>query len=220
MNKRLIFIFFGPPGSGKGTQAEFLAKKINLPVISTGALLRQEIAGATVWGKQAKEQVASGRLVSDQLVEQIVGRRLSAPDTAKGFILDGYPRSAAQLRGLLTRLGENDEIWLVEIKVGDREVLNRLTGRRVCACGMSYHLVYKPPRVAGRCDDCGQKLALRDDDKPAVVKTRLAAYQQTAKPLLAYGERLGRLISINGEQPIPKVWSDLSKEITKKISKR
>jgi adenylate kinase len=211
-----VFIFFGPPGSGKGTQSEMLGERLKLPVISTGALLRQEETNKTPLGLKAKRFVKKGELVPDKLIAEIIKKRLAKRDTARGFILDGYPRDKVQLDDLLSMVQDKYAIWPVEIKVSDREVLNRLSGRRVCPnCGAGWHLVYKPTKQAGICDVCGHKLAIREDDRPAVVRQRLAGYKETVKDLLAYAKKNKSLISINGEQSIAKVKKDILVKIKK-----
>ncbi len=214
----LVFIFFGPPGSGKGTQSVVLGQKLGLPVISTGDLLRRQEAAKSPLGLKARRYTKRGQLVPNKLIHQIIAARLAKRDTAKGFILDGYPRDAAQLDDLLALVQDKYIIWLIEVKVGDKEVINRISGRRICnACGASFHVLYKPPKQAGMCDVCGKKLSIREDDKPAVVRQRLADYKATAAPLLAYGKKHKTLISINGQQTIPKVRQDIFAKIVKLI---
>lgn len=212
---RFIFIFFGPPGSGKGTQSDVLGAKLGYPVISTGELLRHEEKIKSVLGLKARRYIKKGELVPDELIHKMMQRRLTKRDTAKGFILDGYPRDSAQLDDLLKLTQTKYEIWLIEIKVSDKEVVNRLSGRRVCDCGASYHLVYKPSKKSGICDLCGKKLYIREDDKPAVVRQRLAHYKASATPLIAYGKKHKRLISIKGEQAIVKVRQEIFARVNK-----
>ena len=210
---RLILIFFGPPGSGKGTQTDRLGAELKLPVISTGELLRHEESLKSALGVKARRYIKKGDLVPDELIHAMMAGRLAKKDTAKGFILDGYPRDQHQLYDLL-QLTKDDNIWLIEIKVKDREVLNRISGRRICDnCGASYHLVYSPPKKPGICDACGKKITIREDDKPAVVHERLAQYKATAKPLGSFGRKIRHLIIINGEQSINKVYKDILKQI-------
>lgn len=213
---KLIFIFFGPPGSGKGTQSVVLGQKLGLPVISTGELLRRQEAAKSPLGLKARRYTKRGQLVPDKLINQVISQRLAKRDTAKGFILDGYPRDAHQLDDLLALVQDKYTIWLIEVKVGDKEVINRISGRRVCkACGAGFHVLYKPPKQTGVCDVCGKKLSIREDDKPAVVRQRLADYKATAAPLLAYGKKHRTLISINGQQTIAKVRQDIFKVVDK-----
>jgi len=217
--KRLIFIFFVPPGSGKGTQSDMLGEKLGWPVISTGELLRWHLHHKTEVGKKAAKYIEKGKLVPDKVVEELVMHRLAKPDTKAGVIFDGFPRDAKQLKDLVKILKKTDIVWPVEIRVRDKEVINRLAGRRVCDCGASYHLVYKPAKVAGICDVCGKKIYIREDDKPKVIHERLAHYKASAKPLLEYAKELGRLMSFDGEQSIKmvkaEIWADVKKLIKK-----
>lgn len=219
MNKKIIIIFWGPPGSGKGTQADRLGEKIKLPVISPGELLRHERDKGTILGKQIADRLARGRLVPDEVVERILDARLRKPDARAGFILDGYPRRLSQLRLLkkrLTRLGkENNLVFAFYIKVSDKEVKKRLGGRLVCDCGAEYHTIYSPPKKKGICDLCGGKLYRRQDDAPEIIKTRLARFHKRIKPLLRDWQKYYPLIKINGEQSIEKVGQDIGKEVRK-----
>lgn len=211
-----VFIFFGPPGSGKGTQSDMLSTKLNLPAVSTGELLRNEQRLKTKLGKEAARYMKQGKLAPDKIVEVLMDKRLIKRDMSKGFILDGYPRNQSQLDDLLRLLKDKYEIWLIEVRVQDKEVINRLSGRRICLkCGASFHLVYKPSKKIGVCDVCGSKLAIREDDKPATVRGRLKRYKETAEPLLVYAKKKKRLISINGEQSITKVKKDIFDKIEK-----
>lgn len=217
MNKsRLIFIFFGPPGSGKGTQSDVLGEKLGLPVISTGELLRYEEKIKSPLGVKARRYIKKGELVPDALIHKMMAKRLTKRDTAKGFILDGYPRDKGQLDDLLKLVQDKYDIWAIEIKVRDKEVINRMSGRRICLkCGASFHLLYKPSKKSGICDVCGSKLSIREDDKPAVVKERLAHYKDSAEAILDFAKKGKKLISIDGEQSIPNVRKDIFKAIDK-----
>lgn len=210
MNKNII-IFFGPPGSGKGTQADLLAKKIEWKKISTGDLLRAEIAAKTRLGKLAAKYPQAGKLVPDKIVFSLVDKSLK--QKAVGFIFDGFPRNRLQLKELLGMLKKvlkkNDQILALEIIVSDQEVKQRLGQRRMCACGAVYHLKYNPPINDGVCDICGSKLFTRNDDKPKVIAHRLKIYHREGRPLLDYFKKQGKLIKINGEQPIKKIHEDI-----------
>jgi adenylate kinase len=214
---RLVLIFLGPPGSGKGTQSDFLAEKLAWPVISTGELLRWHLHHQTALGKRAKKYMDTGKLVPDKLVEDLVAHRLSKPDTRRGLIFDGFPRDGRQLLALLGMLKKTDQVYVVEIQVSDKEVLNRLVGRRVCDCGASYHLVYKPPQKAGICDLCGKRLYLREDDRPAVIRERLRSYKLASKPLLTYAEDNAKLLAFDGHQPIKTVKSQIWQAVKKLV---
>lgn len=220
MNKtKQVFIFFGPPGSGKGTQSEMLSAKLKLPAVSTGELLRNEKRLKTKLGLSAARYMKQGQLAPDKIVEALMDQRLLKRDMAKGFILDGYPRSQAQLDDLMRLLKDKYDIWFIEIRVKDKEVINRLSGRRICPkCGANWHLVYNPPKKSGICNVCGAKLTTREDDKPATVRGRLSRYKDTAEPLLVYAKKKKRLISLNGEQSIAKVQKDVLAKIAKLIN--
>jgi len=219
MNKKIIIIFWGPPGSGKGTQADKLGEKIKLPVISPGELLRHERDRGTALGKQIAARLARGRLVPDEVVEKILDARLKKQDVRAGFILDGYPRRLSQLRFLKKRLarlgGENNLIFAFYIKVSDREVKRRLGGRLVCDCGAEYHTIYSPPKKKGICDLCGGKLYRRKDDAPEIIQARLARFHKRIKPLLRDWQKHYPLIRINGEREIEEVGQEIEKEVEK-----
>lgn len=215
---RFVFIFLGPPGSGKGTQSDVLGEKLKYPVISTGELLRREEALKSDLGLKARRYIKRGVLVPDLLIQQMIERRLAKRDTARGFILDGYPRDGKQLDDMNKLLQDKYQIWFVEVKINDREALNRISGRRVCDCGASYHLVYNPSKKSGLCDLCGKKIYIREDDKPAVVRQRLSDYQDGVAPLLAFAKKRRRLIGINGRQSIAKVRHDIWHKVAKIIA--
>jgi len=201
-------IFLGPPGAGKGTQAQELAREWGVPHIATGDMLREAVAAKTALGLEAKRHMDSGGLVPDDVVIGLVGERLAQPDAKAGCVLDGFPRTVAQaeaLDALFARAGiALDRV--IYFDVPRAELLRRLTGRRVCrACGRTFHLVSAPPRVAGTCDDCGGELYQRADDSEATVATRLDVYQTQTAPLLDYyrGRRL--LAEVAGEGSVAGV---------------
>ncbi len=206
MTKKII-IFFGPPGSGKGTQAEMLAKITDWKKISTGDLFRTEIAAKTKLGNLANKYIKDGKLVPDKVTVNLVEQGLK--QKATGFIFDGFPRNRQQLNYLSAIfkkiLIKNDQIYAINVAVSDKEVKQRLSQRRMCACGKVYHLVYNPPINAGVCDICGSKLFIRNDDKPNVISNRLKIYHSKIKFILDYWQKKGKLIKINGEQPIKKI---------------
>lgn len=211
-------IFFGPPGSGKGTQAVKVAEKLKLPLISTGDLLRQELARASQLGKIARKFMEKGKLVPDELLEQLVSRRLTKPDAKGGAIFDGFPRSTDQQEFLLSKLRNTlkaGAVSAVLIDVGDKQVKGRLSGRRACICGAVYHLKFNPPKRAGVCDRDGKKLFIRNDDKPKVIADRLKVYHRQSRPLIEFWQKSGRLLKINGEQSIDSVWRELKRELKK-----
>ncbi len=181
-------IILGAPGAGKGTQADRLAKQYHIPHISTGDLLRTEITKRSHLGLIAKEIMASGQLLSDDIIFSMLKERLKNPDCANGFILDGYPRTIAQAEQLKTSHITIDRI--IEIKIDDREVINRISGRRVHQpSGRVYHLTYNPPKKPGFDDLTGQPLVQREDDRAEIVKSRLEIYHRQTEPLIDYYEK-------------------------------
>jgi adenylate kinase len=210
-----VIIFFGPPGSGKGTQAEMLAKITNWKKISTGDLFRSEISAKTKIGKMVEKYIVNGKLVPDKITVKLVEHDLK--QKAFGFIFDGFPRNKKQLSQLLDlfkkTLKKNDKIYAIEVAVSDKEVKQRLGQRRMCACGKVYHLVYNPPINAGICDICGSKLFIRNDDKPKVISHRLKIYHHEGEPILDYWQKQGKLIKIDGEQPIKKIHGEIMQKL-------
>ena len=209
-------ILLGAPGAGKGTQAELLVKKLSIPAISTGNMLREAIANGTDLGKKAKEYMDEGNLVPDDLILGIVAERVSRPDCARGFILDGVPRTLAQAEALEDRGVKIDHV--ISIEVDDSEIERRMTGRRVCAkCGASYHVSANPPKVEGVCDDCGGELTIRKDDAPETVRKRLQVYHSTTEVLKDFYGKLGRLCIVNGSQSIEDANRDILKVIEAQV---
>lgn len=190
-------ILLGAPGAGKGTQAEIICDKLNIPTISTGAILRQAIADGTEMGKKAKSYMDAGDLVPDEVIVGIVRDRLSRDDCKNGFILDGVPRTIAQAEAI-DAMGIKIDVAL-DIEVKDSTIIERVSGRRVCSCGASYHVKYKPPKVEGICDKCGKPLTIRKDDEPATVLDRLENYHKLTEPLKDYYRAKGTLVEIDGE---------------------
>ena len=194
-------ILLGAPGAGKGTQAELLVKKLSIPAISTGNMLREAIANGTELGKKAKQYMDEGSLVPDELILGIVADRVAQPDCQKGFILDGVPRTVAQAEALEQMGVVIDKV--VDLEVADEIIIHRLAGRRVCsACGASYHLENKPSREPDRCDRCGGALIIRQDDAPETVKGRLKAYHELTEPLIAFYRERGKLVVVEGHESI------------------
>ncbi|KKR91154.1 hypothetical protein A3D45_02180 [Candidatus Falkowbacteria bacterium RIFCSPHIGHO2_02_FULL_42_9] len=214
MQKKII-IFFGPPGSGKGTQAELLAKKTGWKKISTGDLLRAEVAAGTKLGRTANRYMKAGKLAPDKLIINLVDNNLKVK--SPGFIFDGYPRNFKQLTDLLAmfkkRISQSDPVYALEVAVSDSAVKQRLGKRRMCACGKVYHLFYNSPINDGICDICGGKLFIRNDDKPKVIAHRLKIYHQRGKSILRYWQKQGILIKINGEQPISKIHEEIMERL-------
>jgi adenylate kinase len=209
-------IFLGAPGAGKGTQATALAAAAGVPHIATGDMLREALAKGTPLGLQAKQYMESGALVPDDVVIGLVGERLEQPDAARGWVLDGFPRTVAQaeaLDQLLVKRGAEIERVLF-IDVTRAELLRRLTGRRVCPrCGATYHLVSALPREPGVCDRCGAALEQRADDTETAVAKRLDVYRTQTTPLLDYYRDRGVLTEIDGEGAVPAVAAEIRRAL-------
>jgi adenylate kinase len=205
-------ILMGLPGAGKGTQAEQIVAKYNIPHISTGDMFRAAMKAETEMGLQAKSFIDKGALVPDEVTIGIVRERLSQDDCVRGFLLDGFPRTVAQasaLEEIMKDLGKKID-YVLKINVDSGLLLKRLTGRRICKeCGATYHLEFNPPAKADVCDKCGGELYQRSDDNEETVANRLDVNIKQTKPLLDFYEELGYLQSINGEQDINKVFADI-----------
>jgi adenylate kinase len=185
-------ILLGPPGAGKGTQAEILGRRLGIPVISTGNMLRAAVKSLTPVGLKAKSYMDAGELVPDEVIIEMTNERLGEPDCAGGYILDGMPRTLAQARALEETGVEFDVALSIEIT--DAEIAARMTGRRSCPdCGAVYHVESNPPKSAGVCDECGSELVTRGDDKPETVKNRLAVYHRETEPLKEFYRERGKL---------------------------
>ncbi|HEX3690463.1 MAG TPA: adenylate kinase [Solirubrobacteraceae bacterium] len=201
MAQQLNLILFGPPGAGKGTQAERLRKDFELPYIATGDMLRSNVKDQTELGKQAKAYMDAGDLVPDELMLAMAADRLAEDDAQDGFILDGFPRTIEQAQALekqLSGMGRRVTAALL-IDVPDEEVIRRLSGRRMCVkSGHSYHVEFDPPKHDGVCDQDGSRLVQRDDDKPDVIQNRLRVYHDKTKPLVDHYDKLGLMRRIDG----------------------
>lgn len=217
--KKQIFIFIGPPASGKGTQAEILEEKLKIPMISIGELLRHEKDNKSEIGRRIEDILSQGKLVSDDIVEEVLVKRLASKDVKNGFILDGYPRNESQLKHLEGRLniimGDGDELITIYVHTSDEEAIHRISGRRVCKCGEVYHIKTNPPKIENICDKCGEELHHREDDKPEVIKTRIEQFHKQVEPLLNYFKANSNFIEINGDQSI----EEAAQEIWRKINK-
>jgi len=207
MKNLLKIVLFGPAGSGKGTQAVMLSKKYDLPILAVGDIFRREIKNQTDLGKSIASMINRGQLIPDKITTQIVLKELAGEKYKNGFILDGYPRNIRQLEDLEKSLGVTHAI---ELMVSDNEAIKRLSNRRICSkCGAIYHLQNKPPKRNGVCDVCGGKLIVRDDDKLEAIKKRLEIYHQETEPILNYYFEKKKLIRVNGEQSIEKIFGDI-----------
>ena len=205
-------ILLGAPGAGKGTQAEIICAKLNIPSISTGNILRAAVKEGTEMGLKAKSFMDAGALVPDDVIVGIVKERLAEPDCAKGFILDGMPRTIAQGEALEQMGVEIDKV--VNLIVPDEAITRRMSGRRVCAkCGASYHIVNKPSAKEGVCDRCGGELAIRKDDEPATVLDRLKAYHEQTEPLVEFYRTRGKLAEIKFCPSIEETTAEVMKAL-------
>ncbi len=205
-------VLMGLPGAGKGTQAEKIVEKYGIPHISTGDMFRAAIKEGTELGLKAKAFMDEGKLVPDEVTIGIVHERLSQPDCEKGFLLDGFPRTVPQAEALDSILEELDRPveHTINIEVEKDELIARLSGRRICkTCGASYHLIFNPPAVEGKCDKDGGELYTRADDNPETVANRLEVNMNQAQPLLDFYQAKGVLTNIDGQQDINKVFADL-----------
>jgi len=204
----LALILFGPPGSGKGTQSKLLVKTLGIPQISTGDMLREHVRKGNAVGTKVEAKMKAGILVKDEVVNRLVEERLAQPDAARGFILDGYPRTRAQaetLCGMLAGLGA--EAVVIHLVVDYNEVIARLTGRRQCpVCGTLYNVKSKPTKVPGVCDLDGAALIVRDDDREEVIRERLDAYQKQTRPLIDFFRESGkRLYDVDASSEPPEI---------------
>ena len=205
-------IMLGAPGAGKGTQAKKIAAKYGIPHISTGDIVRANIKEGTELGKKAKTYMDQGLLVPDELVVDLVVDRLQQDDCKKGYVLDGFPRTIPQAESLdaaLAKVGDKME-YAIDVNVPDENIVNRMGGRRACVgCGATYHIVYNPTKVEGICDACGEKLILRDDDKPETVQKRLGVYHEQTQPLIDYYTKAGILKEVDGTVDMEEVFQNI-----------
>lgn len=219
-------VLLGPPGAGKGTQAKRITEHYRIPQVSTGDLLREHVKQGTPLGMQVRDLLAKGELVPDNLVCDIVAWRLREPDAQRGFILDGFPRTETQavwLDSFLKFEFFDNGMWpgwlpiVIRIQVDYNKLLLRITGRRTCPVdGTIYNIYSNPPRVDEICDKDGAKLVIRDDDRDEVIRERLDTYERQTKPVADYYEKLGRVVSVNGDQPVDDVTADILRVIDAK----
>lgn len=209
-------ILLGPPGAGKGTQAGILAEGAKVAHVASGDLFRKHLGQGTELGKLAKTHMDKGELVPDDVTIRMVLERIAEPDAAAGYVLDGFPRTMEQAKALdeaLSTRGQHiDKAPLVEVDT--EELVRRLAGRWICRkCQTPYHELSAPPKQRGVCDACGGELYQRDDDKPEVVRARLETYERQTAPLIGYYEKQGKLVRVNGQQPVEQVTSDLLRAV-------
>ena len=206
-------IMLGAPGAGKGTQAKQIAAKYNIPHISTGDIFRANIKNGTELGKKAKTYMDQGALVPDELTCDLVMDRIQQDDCKNGFVLDGFPRTIPQAEALdkaLSAIGDSVD-YAINVEVPDENIIQRMSGRRACVgCGATYHIVYNPTKVEGKCDACGADLILRDDDKPETVEKRLNVYHEQTQPLIDYYKNKGILKEVDGTVDMNDVFAAIT----------
>ena len=207
-------VMLGAPGAGKGTQAKMIAAKYQIPHISTGDIFRANIKNGTELGKKAKSYMDQGLLVPDELTVDLVIDRLAQDDCKNGSILDGFPRTIPQAEALdaaLAKLGEKMD-YAIDVDVPDENIVSRMSGRRACTgCGATYHIVYNPSKKGECCEVCGEKLILRDDDKPETVQKRLNVYHEQTQPLIDYYTKQSILRTVDGTQDMNDVFAEIVK---------
>jgi adenylate kinase len=210
-------ILFGPPGAGKGTQAKKLVDFYGIPQISTGDILRANVREGTELGLAAKAYMDKGELVPDKVLIGIIKNRLNEADCKKGFILDGYPRTVPQADALETILDEIDKPIdvVLNLEVPDEELVGRISGRLMCKCGASYHIISNPPKKDNICDICGGEVFQRDDDKAEAVQNRLDVYKKQTQPLINYYHEKGILVTLDGTKGIDVVFEDIKAILAK-----
>jgi len=206
-----IIVMLGAPGAGKGTQARKLQEKFSLPQISTGDILRQIAKENTPLGSTVREIQALGKLVGDDVLLELVTERTNKKDCTEGFVLDGYPRTLNQAKQLsLLAKKHNKPVFVIEVKVSEEILLNRLTGRRTCSgCGEIYNIYYKPPKHENKCDICESSLTNRSDDKLEAIKSRLEEYKANTAPLIDYYTNINSLISVDGTKLSSEIFDEL-----------
>lgn len=206
---KMKIIMLGAPGAGKGTQAKMIAEKYKIPHVSTGDIFRMNIKNGTELGIEAKKYMDQGLLVPDELTVRILLDRVAKEDCRDGYVLDGFPRTIPQaevLEDALNKLGDKID-FAINVEVPDENIIRRMGGRRAClSCGATYHIEHVPPKKEGICDNCGQELVLRDDDKPETVKNRLRVYQEQTQPLIDFYTERNVLKSVDGTQDMQDVF--------------
>lgn len=207
-------VMLGAPGAGKGTQAKMIAEKYSIPHISTGDIFRANIKNGTELGKKAKSFIDKGQLVPDELTLDLIMDRFKEDDCKNGYVLDGFPRTIPQAEALDEALKANGEKvdFAIDIDVPDENIVRRMGGRRACVnCGATYHIVYSPTKVEGKCDECGEELIVRDDDKPETVLSRLEVYHNQTQPLIDCYNEQGILKSVDGTIDMKDVFNEIVK---------
>ncbi|MFH2042933.1 MAG: adenylate kinase [Acidobacteriota bacterium] len=205
-------ILLGPPGSGKGTQGDLLGEHYGFPRISTGDLLRAEVGAGTPVGLEAKKAMDSGGLVDDDVVNEMIRRRIGRNDCGKGYILDGFPRTIPQAEQLNAINSKREEV-VADIRVADERLVERLSARRVCSCGAVFHAINRRPQIEDVCDACGGRLIRRGDDSPEVIRERLRVYHELTEPLIVFYRQKGNYFSVNGEADVQTVFAAIRSKL-------
>lgn len=212
-----VIILLGPPGSGKGTQAEQISKALNIPHISTGEIFRENISKGTELGKKAQKYMDVGQLVPDELVLDMLFDRVCKPDAKNGYLLDGFPRTIPQAQAFDAKLTGKEKVIVINLQVNDKIIEERAAARWSCPkCSSVYNLKVKPPKVSGTCDKCQSPLQRRPDDAPEVVKERLIVYRKQTAPLIDYYTKKNLLVNVNGENPPTQVNAEVMQIISKR----
>lgn len=205
-------VLVGPPGAGKGTQGEILSKRLGVDTISTGVMLRTAIKEQTEIGKNVEKIINAGNLVPDDVMVELIKERLAKPDCAKGFILDGFPRTTAQAVALTESGVKIDKV--LSLEVDDDKIVERLSSRRECRkCGAPYNVISNKPEIEGKCDKCGGDLIQRADDNPETIQNRLNVYHDQTEPIKAYYEKKGILVTAQGEEKLEDTTSNVAKAL-------
>lgn len=205
-------VLMGPPGAGKGTQGEILSKRLGIDTISTGVMLRTAIKEQTEIGKSVEKLINSGKLVPDDVMVELIKERLQRPDCAKGFILDGFPRTTAQAEALTNSGVKIDKVLSLEVE--DEVIIERLSSRRECSkCGAPYNIISNKPITEGKCDKCGADLIQRADDNPDTIKNRLNVYHEQTEPIKDYYKKMGLLVTAQGEERLEDTTNNVAKAL-------
>ncbi|MFQ5354781.1 MAG: adenylate kinase [Thermodesulfobacteriota bacterium] len=211
-------ILLGAPGAGKGTQGKNLQERLGIPQISTGDILRENVRNRTELGIQARQFMDSGALVPDEVVVNMMAERVSLPDCARGFILDGFPRNTSQadaLAAILKDLGKEISL-VIGVEVETKELIRRLGGRRVCrGCGLIYHVIFNPTMNTGVCDECGAETYQRDDDKEDTIKARIEVYEKETRPLIEYYKKQDKYFGVNGIGAVDAITEEILSNVVK-----
>jgi len=209
-------VLLGSPGTGKGTQAQFISQRLGLPIISPGDILRQEMKNNTTLGKKAEKYVKSGALVPDEIIVDMIKERIVDRTGSKGIVLDGFPRNISQAEALEQMLGSMDKVIdrAIYFYAPEQKIIERLSGRRVCRdCGETYHVVYNSPKTEGVCDKCSGELYQRDDDKPEIIRQRLETYNKDTSPIIDYYSKKNYYLQISADDDIDSIKAKILEEL-------